>query len=101
VELDDGILDGISFDQDLRAVVGEEGLLLVVADLVDVHPDYGKIVTALKDLATDLRPFGYKKLKGRPGYRIRVGDYRIIYQVKDNILTVFVLIIGNRRDVYD
>jgi len=64
-------------------------------------PDYAKIAAALKDLANDPRPFGYKKLKGRPGYRIRVGDYRIIYQVKDNILTVFVLIIGHRREVYD
>ena len=64
-------------------------------------PDYTKIVAALKDLANDPRPFGYKKLKGRPGYRIRVGDYRIIYQVRDNVLTVFVLIIGHRREVYD
>lgn len=64
-------------------------------------PDYAKIATALRELATNPRPYGYKKLKGRPGYRVRVGDYRIIYQVKDNILTVFVLIIGNRRDVYD
>ena len=44
-------------------------------------PDYSKIVSALKELAADPRPYGYKKLKGRPGYRIRVGDYRIIYQV--------------------
>jgi mRNA interferase RelE/StbE len=64
-------------------------------------PDYAKVTAALKDLANDPRPFGYKKLKGRPGYRIRVGDYRVIYQVKDNILTVFVLIIGHRRDVYE
>jgi len=64
-------------------------------------PDYAKIVAALKDLAADPRPYGYKKLKGRPGYRIRIGDYRIIYQVKDNILTVFILIIGHRRDVYE
>jgi mRNA interferase RelE/StbE len=64
-------------------------------------PDYTKIVAALKELAANPRPYGYKKLKGRPGYRIRVGDYRIIYQVKDNVLTVFILIIGHRRDVYD
>jgi mRNA interferase RelE/StbE len=64
-------------------------------------PDYAKIAAALKELAANPRPHGYKKLKGRPGYRIRVGDYRIIYQVKDNILTVFILIIGNRKDVYD
>lgn len=67
----------------------------------DPAPDYNKVVAAVKALADDPRPHGYKKIKGRPGYRIRAGDYRIIYQVKDNILTVFVLIIGNRRDVYD
>jgi mRNA interferase RelE/StbE len=64
-------------------------------------PDYGKIVVTLKDLSAEPRPHGYKKLKGRPGYRIRVGDYRIIYLVKDNILTVLVLIIGHRREVYE
>jgi len=40
-------------------------------------PDYAKIVAALKYLAGDPRPHGYKNLKGRPGYRIRVGDYHI------------------------
>jgi mRNA interferase RelE/StbE len=60
-----------------------------------------RAVVAFKDLAVNPRPYGYKKLKGRPGYRIRVGDYRIIYQVKDNVLTVYILIIGHRRDVYD
>lgn len=64
-------------------------------------PDYTKIVAALKELAADPRPHGYKKLKGRPGYRVRIGDYRVIYQVKDNILTVFILIIGHRKDVYE
>ncbi len=64
-------------------------------------PDSIKVVTALKELAANPRPYGYKKLKGRPGYRIRVGDYRIIYQVKDNVLTVFILLIGHRREVYD
>ncbi|MDR3715633.1 MAG: type II toxin-antitoxin system RelE/ParE family toxin [Puia sp.] len=64
-------------------------------------PDYAKVVAALKGLAADPRPHGYKKLKGRPGYRVRVGDYRILYLIKDDVLTVFVLTIGNRRDVYD
>jgi mRNA interferase RelE/StbE len=64
-------------------------------------PDYAKVVAAVKELAANPRPHGYKKLKGRPGYRVRVGDYRIIYNIQDNILTVFVLVIGNRRDIYD
>ena len=63
--------------------------------------DYNNVVEAMKDLANNPRPHGYKKLKGRPGYRIRIGDYRIMYNINDNILTVFVLAIGNRRDVYE
>ena len=64
-------------------------------------PDYTKVTVALKGLAVNPRPHGYKKLKGRPGYRIRIGDYRVIYSIQDNILTVFILEIGNRRDIYD
>jgi mRNA interferase RelE/StbE len=63
--------------------------------------DYTKVAAALKELAVNPRPHGYKKLKGRPGYRVRVGDYRIIYSIQDNILTVFILAIGNRKDIYD
>jgi mRNA interferase RelE/StbE len=54
-----------------------------------------------KALADNPRPHEYRKLKGRPGFRIRVGDYRIIYNVIDNILIVFVVLIGNRKDVYE
>lgn len=64
------------------------------------HPHYNKVVAVLQNLAVNPRPQGYKKLKGRPGYRIRVGDYRIIYSINDNILTVYILAIGNRRDIY-
>lgn len=63
-------------------------------------PHYQSIAEALQNLATNPRPQGYKKLKGRPSFRIRVGDYRVIYNIDDNILTVFVLLIGHRRDVY-
>jgi mRNA interferase RelE/StbE len=44
---------------------------------------------------------GYKKLTARSGYRIRVGDYRVIYNIEDKILTVFVIDIGHRKDIYD
>ncbi len=40
------------------------------------------------------------KLKGRVGYRIRTSDYRILYNVKENILEVVVITIGHRREVY-
>jgi mRNA interferase RelE/StbE len=65
------------------------------------QPHYQSISEALQNLAANPRPHGYKRLKGRQGFRVRVGDYRIIYNIEDNILTVFVLIIGNRRDVYE
>jgi mRNA interferase RelE/StbE len=52
-------------------------------------------------LANDPRPPGCKKLKGRDGYRIRVGDYRIIYQIIDDVLVVNVVALGHRKDIYD
>ena len=52
-------------------------------------------------LANDPRPNGVVKLSGAADiYRIRVGDYRIIYEIRDAVLVVLVLKIGDRRDVY-
>lgn len=65
------------------------------------QPWYNKTVKAIKALANDPRPNGYIKLKGRTAYRIRVGNYRVIYEIHDNILTVHVLIIGDRKEVDD
>jgi mRNA interferase RelE/StbE len=59
------------------------------------------ILNAIALLSDNPRPPGYKKLKGRNGYRIRQGNYRIIYDVFDNILTVDVITIAHRKDVYD
>ena len=58
---------------------------------------------AIALLAQDPRPPAARALKGRPGLRIRVvGDYRIIYTVKDDVLLVVVVVtLGHRRDVYD
>ena len=64
-------------------------------------PLYARLRTAIDVLAQDARPAGCIKLAGEPDlYRIRVGDYRIIYQVRDRILTVLVVSIGHRRDIY-
>jgi mRNA interferase RelE/StbE len=40
-------------------------------------------------------------LRGRPGFRVRVGDYRILYTVEDDVLLIVVVTVGHRRDVYD
>jgi mRNA interferase RelE/StbE len=63
-------------------------------------PFYSKIKNAILKLADNPRPDGYKKLKGRDGYRIRVADYRIIYDIFDDILLVTVIDLGNRKDIY-
>ncbi len=65
------------------------------------EPDYSNIKTAILSLAKNPRPTGCKKLKGREGYRIRQGDYRIIYEIFDKVLVVEVLAIGHRKDVYE
>lgn len=52
------------------------------------------------ELGDNPRPFGYIKLKARNAYRIRKGNYRIIYEIFDNILVVKVIAIGHRKDIY-
>ncbi|MGF1567016.1 MAG: type II toxin-antitoxin system RelE/ParE family toxin [Nodosilinea sp.] len=61
---------------------------------------FGRVRDALRALADEPRPAGCKKLHGREGWRIRVGDYRILYKVDDNQQTVEVFHVGHRRDVY-
>ena len=60
-----------------------------------------RLVEAMRSLAADPRPPGYDKLAGPEEFcRVRVGDYRIIYQVQDDALLVLVVKIGHRREVY-
>ena len=56
---------------------------------------------AIALLAHDPRPPAARALNGRPGLRVRVGDYRIIYMVADDVLLVVVVTLGHRRDVYE
>jgi mRNA interferase RelE/StbE len=60
-----------------------------------------RIENSLLQLEGNPRPAGCKKLKGRKGYRIRVGDYRIIYEIEDKILRVIVIDVGHRKEIYD
>jgi mRNA interferase RelE/StbE len=70
--------------------------------LEDINePYYSNIKTAIYALANNPRPKGCKKLKGRDGYRIRVSDYRIIYDVFDDMLLVDVIDLGHRKNIYE
>jgi mRNA interferase RelE/StbE len=62
---------------------------------------FRRLRDAIGALETNPRPPGCVKLQGADElYRVRVGDYRIIYEVQDSVLVVLVVQIGNRRDVY-
>ena len=59
------------------------------------------IIEAIAGLEENPRPAGYKKLKGSDAYRIRTGNYRIIYDIFDNVLLVDVIGLGHRKDIYE
>ena len=59
-----------------------------------------RIQGAISLLAKDPRPPASRPLRGRDGYRLRVGDYRIIYTIDDRVLLIVVVTFGHRRDVY-
>jgi len=58
------------------------------------------IIKTLVSLSDNPRPHGYIKLRGRGGYRVRAGDYRIIYEIFDTVLVVDVIDIGHRKEIY-
>ena len=62
--------------------------------------DVRRILAALESLADDPRPSRTKKLSGQERYRLRQGNYRILYEIEDDRLIVCVVRVGNRRDVY-
>lgn len=70
-------------------------------ELAQLPPkDRGRVVVRIQALADDPRPVGAEKLSGQERYRIRQGDYRILYEIEDQILRIMVVKIGHRRDVY-
>ena len=64
------------------------------------HPDQNRIINAIRNLVEDPRPSGVKKLSGRDAWRIRVGKYRVIYEIHDDKLIILVISIGQRKDIY-
>jgi len=62
--------------------------------------DHRVVITALESLEQEPRPRGVEKIRGTELWRIRKGDYRVIYYINDQEQTIAVVRIGHRRDVY-
>jgi len=62
--------------------------------------DVSKILTVIRSLASNPRPPQVKKLSGQERYRLRQGNYRILYAIEDAQLVITVVKVGDRRDVY-
>lgn len=69
-----------------------------IADLPKL--DCQRVVAKIQMLATDPRPHGTEKLSGAEKYRIRQGNYRILYEIDDSTRSVIIVKVGNRREVY-
>lgn len=65
-------------------------------------PPAGKrrVQAIIELLAQDARPPSAKKLSGRPEWRVRSGDYRVLYRIEDSVLTVIIVDAGHRREIY-
>ena len=66
------------------------------------RPAQRRLQAAIELLAVEPRPSAAKKLVGGNGeWRVRTGDYRIVYEISDNVLLVLVVAVGHRREIYD
>lgn len=65
------------------------------------EPYYSAIKDAILSLAENPRPNGYIKLKGRDAFRIRVGNYRIIYDIFDEELLIDIITLGHCKNIYE
>ena len=72
-----------------------------VKELADLPAkDRGRIVSRVQGLAQNPRPPGAEKLSGQERYRLRQGDYRILYEIHEQVLRIVLVKIAHRRDVY-
>jgi mRNA interferase RelE/StbE len=62
--------------------------------------DLQRILRKIESLGENPRPQGCEKLSGQEKYRVRQGRYRIVYSVQDNELTVWIVKVGHRREIY-
>lgn len=77
-------------------------LAKAVQKQIDKLPQHvsDRVQRRLAGLESDPRPPDCKKLKGTDGWRIRVGDYSVIYEIRDRELIIIIIEAGHRRDVY-
>ena len=59
-----------------------------------------KILSKIQNLKLDPRPSGSEKLTGQEFFRIRQGKYRIVYSIQDNQITIWVIKVGHRKEIY-
>lgn len=64
------------------------------------NKDLKKIVVKIQDLSVEPRPVGSEKLSSDDKFRIRQGNYRVVYSIEDDKLVIFVVKIGHRQDIY-
>jgi len=69
-------------------------------DAIDNRRDRRRVVAKIQALADDPRPPGCQKLSGAEKYRVRQGNYRIVYSIEDDRLIVLVVKVGHRKNVY-
>ena len=73
----------------------------VEKDLIAIpKSDLKKVLQRIKTLSENPRPSGWEKLTGQERYRIRQGRYRIVYSIQDRELTVWIVKVGHRKDIY-
>ena len=79
-----------------------EVLPAAVREMRTLQPDAKRRVQAVIELLSENpRPPAATKLTARPEWRVRTGDYRVLYRIEDDILTIVVVRAGHRRDVYE
>ncbi|MEO6405227.1 MAG: type II toxin-antitoxin system RelE/ParE family toxin [Ferruginibacter sp.] len=79
-------------------LVIEKYALKKIAKINPSH--FPAIKKAIDTLALNPRQPGYKKLRSNNAYRIRSGNYRIIYEIHDDIITIVVIDVGHRKEIY-
>jgi mRNA interferase RelE/StbE len=80
-----------------RVEIADRALKEAMALPADVRK---RLVQTMDDLAADPRPPAAKRLTGHPGYRVRKGDYRILYTIDETAQVIRIYRLGHRKDIY-